>query len=166
MTPSRIGLFLAIVLAAPSIARAQTTFTVQRNITINGGGFSLSGNNQYRGLFVAAFVANTATPQGVSVTIQNLTIQNTRAAGGDGGTGAQSLSLEAAALAEHSQQADVRLNAFRHTGGIRPHVSVSYRRELGDADTTTDVQFTEKPESGFAVEGLGFGKDTTTRRGA
>ncbi|HEY3043610.1 MAG TPA: autotransporter domain-containing protein [Vicinamibacterales bacterium] len=80
-------------------------------------------------------------------------------------TGAQSLSLEAAAQAEHSQQADVRLNAFRHTGGIRPHVSVSYRRELGDADTTTDVQFTDKPESGFAVEGLGFGKDTTTALG-
>src|ERR1700736_2581656 len=112
----RLGLLTAIVLAAPALAHAQTTFTVttedglrsalvnaqngdaivfgntitlsgdlptvQRNITIDGGGFSLSGNNQYRGLFVAAFAAGTATPQGVSVTIQNLTIQNTRAAGG------------------------------------------------------------------------------------
>src|SRR6185436_20039204 len=61
--------------------------SVQRSITIEGGGFSLSGNNQYRGLFVAAFATGTATPQGVNVTIQNLTIQNTRAGGGAGGDG-------------------------------------------------------------------------------
>lgn len=80
-------------------------------------------------------------------------------------TGAQSLSLEAAAQAERSTQADIRFNAFRHADGIRPHLSVSYRRELGDADTTTEVQFADKPESGFAVEGLGFGKNTTTALG-
>lgn len=122
MSWRRVGLLVAIAVAAPSIAVAQTTFAVtteaglraalsgaqngdtivfgntitlttgdlpivQRNITIEGGGFSLSGNDQYRGLFVAAFAQGTATPQGVSITIQNLTIQNTRAAGGDGGRG-------------------------------------------------------------------------------
>jgi autotransporter-associated beta strand protein len=80
-------------------------------------------------------------------------------------TGAQSLSLQAPAQADHSTQADVRFNAFRHTGGIRPHVSFSYRRELGDAGTTTNVQFADNPQSGFAVEGLAFAKNTTTALG-
>ena len=80
-------------------------------------------------------------------------------------SGAQSLSLEAAAQAEHSSQADVQLNAFRRTGGIRPHFTVRYRRELGDADTTTNVQFADRPESEFAVEGLGFGENTMTALG-
>ena len=60
---------------------------VRRSVVINGGGHSLSGNDQFRGLFVAAFAPGTASVQGVSVTIQNLTIQNTRAAGGNGGAG-------------------------------------------------------------------------------
>jgi uncharacterized protein with beta-barrel porin domain len=80
-------------------------------------------------------------------------------------TGGQSLSLEAAAQAEHSWQADVRFKAFRNTGGIRPHFSGSYRRELGEADTTTEVQLADKPESSFEVEGLGFAKDTITALG-
>src|SRR5437870_1735088 len=50
---------------------------VKNSITIDGGGFALSGNNQFRGLLVASFAPNSAVTQPVSVTIQNLSIQNT-----------------------------------------------------------------------------------------
>src|SRR5436190_11043578 len=60
--------------------------SVSRDITIDGGGFALNGNTKYRGFFVARFEGSpTATP--VSVTIQNLTFQNTAALGGTGGAG-------------------------------------------------------------------------------
>ncbi len=57
---------------------------VNTNIVIDGSGFALSGNNQYRGL-VVGFGAGSGLP--VNVTIQNLTIQNTAAIGGAGGGG-------------------------------------------------------------------------------
>ena len=50
---------------------------VTKNITFNGGNFSLSGNNQYRGLFV----------QSGSVAINDLKIENAKAQGGKGGNG-------------------------------------------------------------------------------
>jgi autotransporter-associated beta strand protein len=52
---------------------------VQRHLVIDGGNFTLSGNNQYRGLVV----------QSGSVIISNLTIANAKAQGGNGGTGGQ-----------------------------------------------------------------------------
>jgi autotransporter-associated beta strand protein len=52
---------------------------VQRNVTINGGNFTLSGNNQFRGLFV----------QSGTVAINDLTIANAKAQGGNGGNGGQ-----------------------------------------------------------------------------
>jgi autotransporter-associated beta strand protein len=52
---------------------------VQRHLVIDGGNFTLSGNNQYRGLIV----------QSGSVIISNLTIANARPQGGNGGTGGQ-----------------------------------------------------------------------------
>ncbi|MCE9530945.1 MAG: hypothetical protein K8T89_07455, partial [Planctomycetes bacterium] len=60
---------------------------VQRNVTIRGQNFTLSGNNQFRGLFVAAFTPGTDTMIPVTVGIQDLTIQNTKAQGGLGGNG-------------------------------------------------------------------------------
>jgi outer membrane autotransporter protein len=51
--------------------------TVQRNVTINGGNFTLSGANQYRGLFLETG----------AVAINNLTIAHTLAQGGHGGNG-------------------------------------------------------------------------------
>ena len=57
---------------------------VNTNIVIDGNGFALSGNNQFRGL-VVGFEAGAGLP--VNVTIQNLTIQNTTAIGGAGGSG-------------------------------------------------------------------------------
>lgn len=50
---------------------------VQSNVTINGGNFTLSGNNQYRGLYVASG----------TVAINNLNIVNATAQGGNGGNG-------------------------------------------------------------------------------
>lgn len=50
---------------------------VQRNVTFNGGNFTLSGNNLYRGLYVASG----------TVAINNLRIDNALAKGGNGGFG-------------------------------------------------------------------------------
>ena len=50
--------------------------TVTKNVTFNGSNFTLSGDNQYRGLFV-----NSGT-----VAINDLTITNANAQGGNGGT--------------------------------------------------------------------------------
>ncbi len=51
------------------------------NLTIDGGGFALSGNNQFRGLTFGG-------GGNVSATVQNLTIQATVATGGAGANGA------------------------------------------------------------------------------
>jgi outer membrane autotransporter protein len=56
--------------------------TVGTNVTIVGNGNTLSGNNQFRGLFIGGFSGTTQIP--VSVSIQNLTIANARAVGGSG----------------------------------------------------------------------------------
>ncbi len=55
---------------------------VQTNVTIVGNGNSLSGNNQFRGLFIGAFSGATQVP--VTVAVQDLTITNTRAQGRHG----------------------------------------------------------------------------------
>ncbi len=55
------------------------------NVTIVGNGATLSGGNQHRGLFVGAFYAT--TPVAVSVTVEDLTIANTKAQGGAGTQG-------------------------------------------------------------------------------
>jgi fibronectin-binding autotransporter adhesin len=53
---------------------------VAANLTIDGAGFTLSGNNQYRGLIMGA-------GGNVTATVQNLTIANTVATGGVGAGG-------------------------------------------------------------------------------
>jgi autotransporter-associated beta strand protein len=55
---------------------------VQTNVTIVGNGNSLSGNNQFRGLFIGAFSG--ATQVAVTVAVQDLTITSTTAKGGNG----------------------------------------------------------------------------------
>src|SRR5262249_13599538 len=59
----------------------------QKSGTSEGANFSLSGNNQFRGLFVGAWTPGTATQVPVTVTIQDLTIQNAKALGGAGADG-------------------------------------------------------------------------------
>ena len=58
---------------------------VQTNVAIVGNNSVLSGNNQFRGLLIGAFSGSTQVP--VNVSIQDLTITNTKAAGGAGGAG-------------------------------------------------------------------------------
>lgn len=60
--------------------------SVNTSVTIDGAGHVLSGNAQFRGLFVAGFAA--AAPSTIDVTIQNLTITDAVARGGSGGAGA------------------------------------------------------------------------------
>ena len=60
---------------------------VQTNVSIIGNGFSLSGNNQFRGLFIGAWQPGTATQVPVTVAINGLNITNTRAQGGNGSGG-------------------------------------------------------------------------------
>ena len=57
--------------------------SIQADVTIDGAGHTLSGNNQFRGLFITT----TTDLVPVNVAIANLTIQNTLAAGGNGGAG-------------------------------------------------------------------------------
>ena len=63
---------------------------VQKNISILGNDHSLSGNNQFRGLFIAAFQPGTGTLVPVTVEIQDLTIADARAQGGSGGNSSTS----------------------------------------------------------------------------
>jgi autotransporter-associated beta strand protein len=58
---------------------------VGASVVINGQGNTLSGNNQFRGLTVAGYF--NFSPNPIDVTIQNLTIANTLATGGNGGAG-------------------------------------------------------------------------------
>ena len=60
---------------------------VQTNVTIVGNSNTLSGNNQFRGLFIGAWTPGTATQVAVTVAIQDLTIANATASGGSGGSG-------------------------------------------------------------------------------
>jgi hypothetical protein len=58
---------------------------VQTNVTIIGNSNTLSGNNQFRGLFIGAWTPGTATQVAVTVGIQDLAIANAKAQGGAGG---------------------------------------------------------------------------------
>src|SRR5262249_3783172 len=58
---------------------------VQKNVTFVGNNFTLSGDNQFRGLFIGAFSGSMPVP--VTVAIQELAITNAKAQGGGGGAG-------------------------------------------------------------------------------
>ena len=57
---------------------------IETNVTIVGNNRILDGAGTYRGFFVAKFTGVVGTPAAVTVTIQDLTIQNARARGGPG----------------------------------------------------------------------------------
>jgi len=62
--------------------------SIANSITVDGGGHTLSGGAQFRGLLVAGYGGVAAPgPVGIDVTIQNLTIADTLARGGNGGSG-------------------------------------------------------------------------------
>jgi len=58
---------------------------VQKNVTFVGNNFTLSGDNQFRGLFIGAFSGSMPVP--VTVAIQELAITNAKAQGGAAGGG-------------------------------------------------------------------------------
>jgi autotransporter-associated beta strand protein len=60
--------------------------SIATSVTIDGAGYSLSGNDQFRGLIVAAFGSGSGLIP-VTVSIENLVIANTIAVGGTGGSG-------------------------------------------------------------------------------
>jgi autotransporter-associated beta strand protein len=92
-TEAQLRAALATAAAGDSIVfQSNITLTadlpsVSTSLTIDGAGFSLSGNDQFRGFLVAAFEPGTATPSPIAVTIQNMTIAGTVATGGNGGDG-------------------------------------------------------------------------------
>src|SRR4029079_16798569 len=62
--------------------------SIASSITVDGAGHTLSGRAQFRGLLVAGYGGVAAPgPVGIDVTIQNLTIADTLARGGNGGSG-------------------------------------------------------------------------------
>src|SRR5215471_9452717 len=62
--------------------------SVATSVTIDGGGHTLSGANQFRGLMIAGWDSSLPSlPSPINVTVQNLTIANTVAQGGTGGDG-------------------------------------------------------------------------------
>jgi hypothetical protein len=75
------AVFLAMSLSWPAFTANVTLGsnlpTVTQNVTFNGGGFTFSGDNQYRGLFV----------QSGTVAVIDLTIANAVAQGGNSGYG-------------------------------------------------------------------------------
>jgi hypothetical protein len=83
---------------------------VQTNVFIVGNSNMLSGNNQFRGLFIGAFSGSTQAA--VAVAVQDLAITSTRAAGDAGGNGG---------LASHATEApQVMARAFQAMMSGRP----------------------------------------------
>ena len=79
----------AIVFDA-NIALTSDLPSVSTSVFIDGAGHALSGNDQFRGLIVVQRIAfRQGFPPPVDVSIQNLTIANTVALGGNGGAGLQ-----------------------------------------------------------------------------
>ena len=76
---STVQLGADITLTAGDLPSIMTT------VTIDGAGHVLSGNDQFRGLTIADPTSGVTYP----VTVQNLTISNVLAHGGDGGSGTQ-----------------------------------------------------------------------------
>ena len=76
----------------------------------------------------------------------------------ESGAGAISLEGDATSLVSHESHFEVHL--FKKTGGWRPRMLVTYRREFGDDVTTADVNFENRPDSQFQVSGLPIPRNT------
>jgi len=73
-------------------------------------------------------------------------------------TGADALSLTAAADAVRSAQLDLGLRASRRRGLVRPSASVSYRRELTDGRNAETLQLADEPGSASVTNGIPFAR--------
>ena len=75
-------------------------------------------------------------------------------------TGADSLSLEGPDQTFTIVQTDLRVHAYRRSGGFRPFFDGMYRRELTEGTTTADLAFADIAQSQFKVEGIGVPGNT------
>ena len=69
---------------APNITLSADLPNISKSVILNGAGFSLDGANRYRGLILGDTENTVNFP---TIAINNLTIANTIAKGGDGGPG-------------------------------------------------------------------------------
>jgi uncharacterized protein YhjY with autotransporter beta-barrel domain len=75
-------------------------------------------------------------------------------------SGADSLSLSAAAQANRSAQAGGGVQLVRSSGRFRPMVSSTYRHELTDGRTAMTLQLVDGSNGQFLVDGLFLPKNT------
>lgn len=69
-------------------------------------------------------------------------------------SGAGALSLVGLADVFKTKEADVNIHAFRRSGTWRPRILLSYRRELGDLATNSNVQLGGQSAGDFIVNGV------------
>ncbi len=74
-------------------------------------------------------------------------------------SGAGALSLTGIDQAVMSTQADLNVRVSRTTGQWRPYASATYRRELGDGQTTTMMQLSGDALGEYAIHGAPFAVD-------
>ncbi len=74
-------------------------------------------------------------------------------------TGADSLSLAAAAQTNNSVQGDVGVRTSRAIGRVRPFLEGMYRRELSFGVLKTTIALTDQPGGLFEVDGIGLTVD-------
>jgi autotransporter-associated beta strand protein len=78
----------ATIVLGANITLTSDLPSIANSLTLDGGGFTLSGANQFRGLMIAGWnLLAPSTPSPITVNVQNLTIANTVAQGGTGGDG-------------------------------------------------------------------------------
>jgi uncharacterized protein YhjY with autotransporter beta-barrel domain len=74
-------------------------------------------------------------------------------------TGADSLSLGAAAQTNNSVQGDIGLRTSRAIGRVRPFLEGMYRRELSSGVLKTTIALTDQPGGLFDAEGIALTAD-------
>ena len=80
-------------------------------------------------------------------------------------SGASSLSLSGEDQTLKLTQTDVKVHIWRRKGNIRPYLETTFRRELTDGKTTTELQFVNVPDSEFSVDGIPIPGNTFVGRG-
>jgi fibronectin-binding autotransporter adhesin len=79
--------------------------------------------------------------------------------------GAGAIALEAPEQTLKLTEADGTVHFFKRTGGIRPRLLFTYKRELFEEGSDVALQFVDQPEGRFSTSGLPTGKNTITALG-
>jgi autotransporter-associated beta strand protein len=69
-------------------------------------------------------------------------------------TGAASISLTGLTTILQTREADVNMLSYRRSGTWRPRIYVSYLRQLGDQNTTSNMQIGDQPAGQYEVTGV------------